>query len=192
MNPILLDTHAALWAFDGKLEPETARVVVEGAASHGELMISPITAWEIGMLVKKRRLSLALTVEDFVRALFALPGVILAALTPTIAVAAAALPDEVAADPADRFLIATAAAYGARFVHARQEDSRLRKDDDASPLHRLLTVALQRRRPFRLRSCAVLVGRLRRSSTRSCAAASVSTSSQPIGVKSRQSFGRAG
>ena len=72
MNPILLDTHAAIWAVDGKLKPETARVV-EGAASHGELMISPITAWEIGMLVKKRRLSLALTVEDFVRALFALP-----------------------------------------------------------------------------------------------------------------------
>jgi PIN domain nuclease of toxin-antitoxin system len=68
------------------------------------------------MLVRKQRLSLAMAVEDFVRALFALPGVVLAALTPAIAVAATALPDEVSSDPADRILIATAAAYGARFV----------------------------------------------------------------------------
>lgn len=79
-------------------------------------MVSPITAWEIGLLVRKRRLMLALSVDDFVRALFSLPGVVLAALTPSVAVAAAALPDGVVADPADRILIATAAAYGARFV----------------------------------------------------------------------------
>lgn len=79
-------------------------------------MVSPITAWEIGLLVRKRRLTLALTVDDFVRALFSLPGVVLAALTPSIAVAAAALPDGVVADPADRILVATASAYGARFV----------------------------------------------------------------------------
>ncbi|MBV8067456.1 MAG: PIN domain-containing protein [Candidatus Eremiobacteraeota bacterium] len=45
-----------------------------------------------------------------------LPGVVLAALTPAIAVAATILPDEITADPADRILIATAAAYGARFI----------------------------------------------------------------------------
>ena len=115
MNPILLDTHAAIWTVNGELKSETARLV-ESAASRDELMLSPITAWEIGTLVRKRRLSLALTVEDFVRTLFALPGVILAALTPAIAAAAAALPDEITADPADRILISTAAAYGARFV----------------------------------------------------------------------------
>jgi PIN domain nuclease of toxin-antitoxin system len=120
MNPILLDTHAALWAFDGKLKREPARLV-ESAASRGELMVSPITAWEIGLLVHKRRLTLALTVEDFVRVLFSLPGVVLAALTPSIAVAATALPEDASADPADRILIATAAAYGARFVTRNRE-----------------------------------------------------------------------
>ena len=123
MNPILLDTHAAIWTFAGKLKPETARLV-EGAASRGELLVSPITAWEIGILVRKQRVSLAMAVEDFVPALFALPGVVLAALTPAIAVAATALPDDVSADPADRILIATAGAYGARFV---TRDRRIRR-----------------------------------------------------------------
>jgi PIN domain nuclease of toxin-antitoxin system len=115
MNPILLDTHAAIWTVSGRLKHEAARLV-EIAASRAELMISPITAWEIGLLAKKRRLSLALTPENFVRALFALPGVVQATLTPSIAVAATALPDDITSDPADRILIATATAYGARLV----------------------------------------------------------------------------
>lgn len=75
-----------------------------------------MTAWEIGMLVAKGRLSLATTVHDYVRALFGHSGVVVAALTPAIAAAATALPGRPPRDPADRILIATAAAYGARFV----------------------------------------------------------------------------
>jgi len=120
MSPILLDTHAAVWAADGSLKGEAA-ALVEGAAERDELLLSPITAWEIGLLVKKKRLSLSSTVEDYVRALFGQPGVVLAALTPTIAVAATALPESLRADPADRILIATAAAYGARFVTRDRE-----------------------------------------------------------------------
>lgn len=115
MNPILLDTHAAVWAAGGRLKRDVTKIV-DAAAERGELLLSPITAWEIGLLVRKGRLSLALTVEDYVRGLFGLSGVVLAALTPAIAVAATALPEEVRADPADRILIATAAAYGARLV----------------------------------------------------------------------------
>jgi PIN domain nuclease of toxin-antitoxin system len=115
MNPILLDTHAAIWAANGKLKGNVARVV-EAAAERGELMLAPISAWEIGMLVRKRRLSLASTADDYVRALFAQRGVVIAALTPAIAVTAASLPERFPADPADCILVATASAYGARFV----------------------------------------------------------------------------
>jgi len=115
MNPILLDTHAALWAADDRLKPDAARVV-EAAAARGELLLSPISAWEIGMLTRRGRLSLALTVEEYVRVLFSQPGVVVAALTPSVALAAATLPEKPIADPADRILIASATAYGARLV----------------------------------------------------------------------------
>src|SRR5579863_10061710 len=120
MSPILLDTHAAVWAADGLLKGEVA-ALVESAAEREELLLSPITAWEIGLLVRKKRLSLSSTVEDYVRALFGQRGVVLAGLTPLIAVAATALPQSLLADPADRILIATAAAYGARFVTRDRE-----------------------------------------------------------------------
>jgi PIN domain nuclease of toxin-antitoxin system len=115
MNPILLDTHAAMWAADDMLKPDVARLV-EDAAARGELLLSPITAWEIGMLTRRGRLSIALTVEEYVRVLFSQPGVVLAALTPSVALAAATLPEKPIADPADRILIATATAYGAHLV----------------------------------------------------------------------------
>jgi PIN domain nuclease of toxin-antitoxin system len=115
MNPILLDTHAAMWAADNALKPDLTRAV-EAAAARGELLLSPISAWEIGMLTRRRRLSLALTVEEYVRVLFSRPGVVLAALTPSVALAAATLPERPIADPADRIIIATATAYGAHLV----------------------------------------------------------------------------
>lgn len=84
MNPILLDTHAALWAVDGKLRREVVNHV-DSAAERGELLLSR------------------------------------SPLGRSVAAAAALLPDSAPADPADRFLIATAAAYGAQFItHDRQ------------------------------------------------------------------------
>ncbi|MGA9943523.1 MAG: type II toxin-antitoxin system VapC family toxin [Candidatus Cybelea sp.] len=120
MNPILLDTHAAIWAVDGRLKADAAQIVA-AAAERDELLLSPITAWEIGLLVNKQRLSLAQTVEEYVRVLFSRRGVVVATLTPPIAVAAASLPKRFRADPADRILIATATAYGARFVTRDRE-----------------------------------------------------------------------
>jgi PIN domain nuclease of toxin-antitoxin system len=115
MSPILLDTHAAMWAAEGALPIETADILTD-AASRNELLISPISAWEIGMLVGKKRLELHMPVGDYVRGLFAQRGVVTATLTPGIAAAATSLPGKFHADPADRILIATAAALGARMV----------------------------------------------------------------------------
>lgn len=115
MTPILLDTHAAIWSANGSLRPATARII-DAAAERSELLLSPITAWEIGMLVSKGRLVLAQTVHDYVRALFGRPGVVTAALTPGIAAEAATLPSSFHGDPADRIIVATASAYGAQLV----------------------------------------------------------------------------
>ena len=115
MNPILLDTHAAMWAADQRLKPEAARQVI-AAATRRELLLSPISAWEIGMLVRRGRLSITFTVDEYVRLLFNQTGVVLAVITPSVALAAAMLPEKLISDPADRFMIATAAAYGAHLV----------------------------------------------------------------------------
>jgi len=126
MSPILLDTHVAVWGADGKLTPRVANVI-ETAAGRSELLLSPISAWEIGTLVKKRRLLLTMPTSDFIRSLFGRPGVVLAAFTPEIAAAATTLPGAFHADPVDRILIATAAAYGAQLVTRDKEIHRYAK-----------------------------------------------------------------
>jgi PIN domain nuclease of toxin-antitoxin system len=115
MPAILLDTHAAIWSLEDKL-PRTAARLVSGAAERGELLISPISAWEIGVLVARGRLRLDRSAADYVRFLFGRPGVNAAAISATIALEAASLPSSLRGDPADRILVATAAAYGAQLV----------------------------------------------------------------------------
>lgn len=115
MNPILLDTHAAILSAAGILPKRTASMV-EQAAEREQLLLSPITAWEIAMLALKQRINLTLPANDFVRALFAQRGLVTAGLTPLIAAAAASLPSPFPKDPADRMIFATAQAYGADLV----------------------------------------------------------------------------
>ncbi|MBV8155740.1 MAG: type II toxin-antitoxin system VapC family toxin [Candidatus Eremiobacteraeota bacterium] len=114
-SQILLDTHAAIWSSNGLLKPAAERNI-DQAARRKELLLSPVSAWEIGMLVKKGRLLLTWPLEEWVRAMFAAPGVVTAAITPAIALNAAQLPGSPPRDPADRILIATAAAYGAAIL----------------------------------------------------------------------------
>jgi PIN domain nuclease of toxin-antitoxin system len=115
MSPILLDTHAVIWGAEDALTRDAARTIAD-AASRNELLISPISAWEIGILVAKKRLALHMPVGEYVRGLFAHRGVVTATLTPAIAAAATNLPGKLHDDPADRFLVATAAALGAQLV----------------------------------------------------------------------------
>lgn len=112
MNPILLDTHAAIRSAAG-IVPKRVADIVEQAAQRAQLLLAPITAWEIAMLAGKQRLHLTLPVHDYVRALFAQEGVLTAAFTPLIAAAAASLPSPFPKDPADRIIFATAQFYGA-------------------------------------------------------------------------------
>ena len=115
MNPILLDTHAAIWSVDGTITKSAAKLI-DAAARRSELLLSPVTAWELGILVGKRRITLASSLHDYVRTLFDRAGVVVATMTPAIAVAATTLPGDFHQDPIDRILIATAAAYGAQLV----------------------------------------------------------------------------
>jgi PIN domain nuclease of toxin-antitoxin system len=118
---VLLDTCAAIWLADaGKLEPAALAAIL--AAGHAEgILISPISAWEIGMLSRptaSRPAALQFLPDPatwFAR-LMAGPGIRPAPFTPAIAIAASQLPGAPHRDPADRLLIATARHLGVPLV----------------------------------------------------------------------------
>ena len=112
-DSVLLDTCAALWLVGGEPMLEASRAAIRSARlANTGVYVSPFTAWEIGTLVAKQRLPLALSPEVWFETLLALPGVRLAALTPKILLASAALPGTPPSDPADRIIAATARVHG--------------------------------------------------------------------------------
>lgn len=119
MTPLLVDTHVLVWLLDGdpRLSPP-ARRRIDDAALQGQLWVSAITPWEIGMLVGKGRLVLDRDVAEWIDAALALPGVQLAPLEPGVAVASTRLPHMFHGDPADRIIVATARHLGASLVTA--------------------------------------------------------------------------
>lgn len=112
-DDVLLDTHALLWwqARSDRLSPRAGRRI----AAARSVLISPITCWEVGMLVAKGRVRLDRSTSTWIRDVLAQDRLTLAEVDPEIAVAAAELPD-FHGDPADRFLYATARARRADLV----------------------------------------------------------------------------
>ena len=115
-HPILLDTCAAIWLQDGsafRLEGEAA--LQEAQEIGTQVLVSPITAWEIGLLVSKGRLVLTLPPLTWFDQFLDL-GVDLAPLTPDILIASSQLPGTPLRDPADRIIAATARAMRYRLI----------------------------------------------------------------------------
>lgn len=112
---IVLDTHAWLWwvAQPGKLS-RAARGAIDAADAIG---VSTFSAWEVTMLVQRRRISLDRDVSTWVRQALALERVVALPPSAEIAVAAGLLDaQDFPGDPADRVIYATARASGASLV----------------------------------------------------------------------------
>lgn len=114
---LLLDTHVWMWFAAGERSKLSRRATsrLERARRAGALYVSPVSALEIARLVAKGRLRLGADVLAWVEAALERSGVLLAGLTPAIAVQAGSL-SAVGGDPADWILIATAQALGATLV----------------------------------------------------------------------------
>lgn len=120
-SQLLLDTHVLLWLIDGNpLLGKLAVKAIDSTSREDRLLMSAITAWEIGMLARKKRITLHRDTLEWVYAALALPGIRLAPLAVEIAVGSNELPFEMHADPADRILVATARHLGATLVTADQ------------------------------------------------------------------------
>jgi PIN domain nuclease of toxin-antitoxin system len=116
---IVLDTHVLLWLDreDPALGP-SSRERIRTAWGQGSVAVCAISFWEVAMLAARGRIELRQSAEswrsDWLRA-----GLEEIALAGSLAVAAAELAD-FHADPADRFIAATAMGRAATLITAEQ------------------------------------------------------------------------
>lgn len=110
---IVLDTHALLWwhAKSDRLSAKALRAINDASV----VIVSPISFWEIAMLVQKGRVALDRPTDIWVSDFQSTDRIEISQLTPAIAVAAAELRD-LHGDPADRILVATANAHSVPLV----------------------------------------------------------------------------
>jgi PIN domain nuclease of toxin-antitoxin system len=115
---VLLDTCAAIWVGNRDRLAPAALQAIRSAAARFELLVSPVTGWEIGLATIRRGNPLILlpTPKAWLADLLALPGVRLTPLEPDVALSASYLPGPLHGDPADRLLIATARELGVPLV----------------------------------------------------------------------------
>lgn len=106
---ILLDTHVAIWLAEARLPAATMDRVL-AAAEQRLCLLSPVTAWEVGILARRGRYEFRPDPRAWLRELLGGPIFTLAPLTAEILLESSLLPEPLHADPADRMLIATARA----------------------------------------------------------------------------------
>lgn len=114
---LVLDTHIWVWLVEGdpNLRPRLRRRI-ESCAREDELLVSAISTWEVSMLEAKGRITFDQECMDWVRDALSAPGIRLAPLDPSVAVASTRLPGAFHGDPADRIIVATARAYACPLV----------------------------------------------------------------------------
>lgn len=115
----LLDTHVLIWFAEGneRLGAE-ARLRIERQLADSDAMMSAITFWEIAMLVRRHRLSLTQSAEEWVDTFCERSRIKIADVSKQIALKAGALGEEIHGDPIDRIIIATARHHGAPLLTA--------------------------------------------------------------------------
>ena len=121
---LLLDTHILLWSL---LEPEQLRynLIRELENPANQLWLSPISLWEIMILVEKGRVVLTTEPARWIRSLFDKFPFYEAPINREVAIQSRTVKLS-HQDPADRFLAATAMVYDLTLVTA---DTRLLKAD---------------------------------------------------------------
>ena len=113
---LLLDTHIWIWSLSdsSRLKPRVKRAL---KAKTSELWLSPISLWELGILVEKGRIELSSGLDAWIDDALRVAPMREAPLTRAVvrALGSVATPHR---DPADRFLAATAAVLDLALVTA--------------------------------------------------------------------------
>jgi PIN domain nuclease of toxin-antitoxin system len=110
---LLLDTCAAIWIANDQPIAQVARDAIINALNADEpIFVSPISAWEIGLLASRGRINLPMSPARWFERLMEAPGVHLAAMRPDVLIASSSLPGSPPNDPADRIIVTTAREHG--------------------------------------------------------------------------------
>lgn len=116
-----MDTHALVWWVNGDSElSPSAKTAIESELSDedGAVLVSAISAWEIAMLVKAERLTLTMTVDDWLKTASAIEGLRFIPVDNDVGVESTRLPGDFHKDPADRIIVALARRLNAPLVTA--------------------------------------------------------------------------
>ena len=126
---LLLDTHIWIWSLlePGKLVPRVRRALEDPT---NEKWLSPMSVWELVILVERKRVFLTGSVDEWVAQSMAIASLKEAPLTTEIALATSKTRLS-HRDPADAFLVATAKVFDLALVTA---DARLRTAEGISVL----------------------------------------------------------
>jgi PIN domain nuclease of toxin-antitoxin system len=116
---VLLDTHALLWF--ASVSDKFSSAAREAVTDADLIYVSAISAWEIGMLVQKERLSLSYDVGEWIDLTKTIPKVQWVNITPEIGIQSTRLPGQFHGDPADRLITATAILLGSTIITADQK-----------------------------------------------------------------------
>lgn len=117
MTPLLLDTCAMIWLAAGRpVAAPAAEALTEAHRESAPVLVSPISAWEVGMLVSRGRLALSIPPRRWIKRLLSLGGLRLADLSVDVLLDSSFLPGQPPRDPADRIVIATARDTAARIL----------------------------------------------------------------------------
>lgn len=116
---VLLDTCAVIWLANGQPIEEGAQTQIEHAARAEGVFVSPVCAWEIGLLSRAkagRSFEFLPDPATWFARFMAGPAIKPAGFTAEIAIASSQLPEPLHGDSADRLLIATARHLGMPIV----------------------------------------------------------------------------
>jgi PIN domain nuclease of toxin-antitoxin system len=127
---IVLDTHALVWWVGGvdRLSAR-ARRAIDRELPQGPVIASAISVLEIVTAVRRGRLELGSSLDQWLADVRALPELRFEPVSVEIARLAGGYEDALPGDPADRIILATAQTVGAALVTA---DERLRQSPTVS------------------------------------------------------------
>jgi PIN domain nuclease of toxin-antitoxin system len=122
VQPLLLDTCTLIWIVKGEALASPAVDTLNAANDSDAITyVSPITAWEVGLLVARDRLKLLMTPQRWFQSLLEAPNVRLANMPPDLLIASSFLPGKPPRDPSDRIIAATARDLGCTLLTRDRE-----------------------------------------------------------------------